>query len=156
MKELIENAFRIHRSVMAQMPTGTGKTVLLASVVEYFLREHSNCNVWIVAPRREMVSKIKDTLNKFLLNFCFSNHPVPLSKEGSTSTPSPSSSEGGYVTALRCSEPLRYKVGGPIKGLARLCGMGPHGMVIHILYKYRTAALYFLPGTLYAKLSQSS
>ena len=29
------------------------------------------------------------------------------------------------VTALRCSEPLRYKVGGPIKGLARLCGMGP-------------------------------
>ena len=31
------------------------------------------------------------------------------------------------VTALRCSEPLRYKVGGPIKGLARLCGMGPHG-----------------------------
>jgi len=31
------------------------------------------------------------------------------------------------VTALRCSEPLRYKVGGPIKGLARLCGMGPPG-----------------------------
>ena len=29
------------------------------------------------------------------------------------------------VTALRCSEPLRYKVGGPIKGLARFCGMGP-------------------------------
>ena len=29
------------------------------------------------------------------------------------------------VTALRCSEPLRYKVGGPIKGLAILCGMGP-------------------------------
>ena len=31
------------------------------------------------------------------------------------------------VTALRCSEPLRYRVGGPIKGLAILCGMGPHG-----------------------------
>ena len=31
------------------------------------------------------------------------------------------------VTALRCSEPLRYKVGGPIKGLAMLCGMGPPG-----------------------------
>ena len=31
------------------------------------------------------------------------------------------------VTALRCSEPLRYKVGGPIKGLAKLCGMGPQG-----------------------------
>ena len=115
MKERIEKALRLHRSVMAQMPTGTGKTVLLASVVESFLREHSNCNVWIVAHRGELVSQIKDTLNKFLLNFSFSNHPVPLSKEGSTSTPSPSSSEGGDVTALRCSEPLRSKVGGPSK-----------------------------------------
>ena len=115
MRERIEKALRLHRSVMAQMPTGTGKTVLLASVVESFLREHSDCNVWIVAHRRELVSQIKDTLNKFLLNFSFSNHPVPLSKEGSTSTPSPSSSEGGDVTALRCSEPLRSKVGGPSK-----------------------------------------
>ena len=115
MKERIEKALRLHRSVMAQIPTGTGKTVLLASVVESFLREHSNCNVWIVAHRRELVSQIKDTLNKFLLNFIFSNHPVPPSKEGSTSTPSPSSSEGGDVTALRCSEPLRSKVGGASK-----------------------------------------
>ena len=29
------------------------------------------------------------------------------------------------VTALRCSEPLRSKVGGPSKVFARLCGMGP-------------------------------
>ena len=29
------------------------------------------------------------------------------------------------VTALRCSEPLRYKVGGPSKVFAILCGMGP-------------------------------
>ena len=127
MKERIEKALRLHRSVMAQMPTGTGKTVLLASVVESFLREHSNCNVWIVAHRRELVSQIKDTLNKFLLNFSFSNHPVPLSKEGSTSTPSPSSSEGGDVTALRCSEPLRSKVGGPKRSSPWLCGMGPPG-----------------------------
>ena len=44
-----------------------------------------------------------------------SNHPVPLSKEGSTSHPSPLSSEGRDVTALRCSEPLRSKDGGPSK-----------------------------------------
>ena len=87
MKERIEKALRLHRSVMAQMPTGTGKTVLLASVVESFLREHSNCNVWIVAHRRELVSQIKDTLNKFLLNFIFSNHPVPPSKEASKPSP---------------------------------------------------------------------
>ena len=31
------------------------------------------------------------------------------------------------VTALRCSEPLRSKVGGASKPCARLCGMGPPG-----------------------------
>ena len=64
MKERIEKALRLHRSVMAQMPTGTGKTVLLASVVESFLREHSDCNVWIVAHRRELVSQIRETIQR--------------------------------------------------------------------------------------------
>ena len=46
----------------------------------------------------------------------FSNHPVPLSKKGSTFSPSPSSSGSGDVTApSRCSEPLRSKDGGPSK-----------------------------------------
>ena len=46
----------------------------------------------------------------------FSNYPVPLSKEGSTAFPKPLSPQGtGGVTALRCSEPLRYKDGGPSK-----------------------------------------
>ena len=102
MKERIEKALRLHRSVMAQMPTGTGKTVLLASVVESFLREHSNCNVWIVAHRRELVSQIKDTLNKFLLNFSFSKITPSLFtiKEGSTSHPDPLSSGAREETAL--------------------------------------------------------
>ena len=34
MKERIEAAFRSYQSVMAQMPTGTGKTILLAEVVK--------------------------------------------------------------------------------------------------------------------------
>ena len=67
MKERIEKALRLHRSVMAQMPTGTGKTVLLASVVESFLREHSDCNVWIVAHRRELVSQIRETIQRVFL-----------------------------------------------------------------------------------------
>ena len=72
-------------------------------------------------------------------------HPSSLTlKGGSTAFPKPlfnglytpfgSPVSGGQkpqgtrdVTALRCSEPLRYKVGGPIKGLARLCGLGPPG-----------------------------
>ena len=131
MKERIEKALRLHRSVMAQMPTGTGKTVLLASVVESFLREHSNCNVWIVAHRRELVSQIRETIERVfsktpsLLYKDFSNHPVNSSKitpslftlkEGSTSHPDPLTLRGeGGNRPTRCSEPLRSKDGGPSK-----------------------------------------
>ena len=131
MKERIEKALRLHRSVMAQMPTGTGKTVLLASVVESFLREHSNCHVWIVAHRRELVSQIRETIQRVfsktpsLLYKDFSNHPVNSSKitpslftlkEGSTSHPDPLTLRGeGGNRPTRCSEPLRSKDGGPSK-----------------------------------------
>ena len=113
MKERIEKALRLHRSVMAQMPTGTGKTILLASVVESFLREHSNCHVWIVAHRRELVSQIRETIQRVFSK----THPSSLTlKGGSTAFPKPLSPQGtGDVTALRCSEPLRSKVGGPSK-----------------------------------------
>ena len=134
MKERIEKALRLHRSVMVQMPTGTGKTVLLASVVESFLREHSNCNVWIVAHRRELVSQIRETIERVFskthpssltIKEDFSNHPVNSSKitpslftlkEGSTSHPDPLTLRGeGENRPTRCSEPLRSKVGGPSK-----------------------------------------
>ena len=128
MKSRIEKALRLHRSVMAQMPTGTGKTVLLASVVESFLREHSNCNVWIVAHRRELVSQIRETIERVFSKITPSlftikegnfskTHPSSLTlKGGSTAFPKPLSPQGtGDVTALRCSEPLRSKVGGPSK-----------------------------------------
>ncbi len=152
MKERIEKALRLHRSVMAQMPTGTGKTVLLASVVESFLREHSNCHVWIVAHRRELVSQIRETIQRVFFEsprpslakegFFSKTHPqwslhplrFPRSrgtetsltlKGGSTAFPKPLSPQGtGDVTALRCSEPLRSKVGGPSKvSPDRLCGV---------------------------------
>ena len=134
MKERIEKALRLHQSVMAQMPTGTGKTVLLASVVESFLREHSNCNVWIVAHRRELVSQIRETIERVFskthpfsltIKEDFSNHPVNSSKitpslftlkEGSTShlglLPSGKKRE---TAPPRRSEPLRSKVGGASK-----------------------------------------
>ena len=128
MKERIEKALRLHRSVMAQMPTGTGKTVLLASVVESFLREHSNCNVWIVAHRRELVSQIRETIERVFSKITPSlftlkegnfskTHPSSLTlKGGSTSHPDPLSSGAREETAPpRRSEPLRSKVGGPSK-----------------------------------------
>ena len=113
MKERIEKALRLHRSVMAQMPTGTGKTVLLASVVESFLREHSNCNVWIVAHRRELVSQIRETIERVFSKITPSLFTL---KEGSTSHPDPLSSGAREETAPpRRSEPLHSKVGGPSK-----------------------------------------
>ena len=49
-------------------------------------------------------------------------------KEGSTFLTKPLFPQGREdVTALRCSEPLRSKVGGPSKVCARLCGLGPPG-----------------------------
>ena len=113
MKERIEKALHLHRSVMAQMPTGTGKTVLLASVVEAFLREHSNCNVWIVAHRRELVSQIRETIERVFSKITPSLFTI---KEGSTSHPDPLTLRGeGGNRPTRCSEPLRSKVGGPSK-----------------------------------------
>ena len=59
----------------------------------------------------------------------FSNHPVPLSKEGSTFSPSPSSSESGDVTAPSwCSEPLRSKDGGPSKVSPNCAGWDRRGV----------------------------
>ena len=127
MKERIEKALRLHRSVMAQMPTGTGKTVLLASVVESFLREHSNCNVWIVAHRRELVSQIRETIQRVFSK----THPSSLTlKGGSTAFPKPLSPQGtGDVTAPpRRSEPLRSKVGGPSKVSPDCAGWNRLGM----------------------------
>ena len=147
MKERIEKALRLHRSVMAQMPTGTGKTVLLASVVESFLREHSNCNVWIVSHRRELVSQIRETIQRVFskthpssltIKEDFSNHPVNSSKitpslftlkEGSTSHPDPLTLRGeGGNRPTRCSEPLRSKVGGPSKVSPDCAGWDRLGM----------------------------
>ena len=142
MKERIEKALRLHRSVMAQMPTGTGKTVLLASVVESFLREHSNCNVWIVAHRRELVSQIRETIGRVFSKITPSlftlkegnfskTHPSSLTlKGGSTAFPKPLSPQGtGDVTAPpRRSEPLRSKVGGPSKVSPDCAGWDRLGM----------------------------
>ena len=65
MKERIEKALRLHRSVMAQMPTGTGKTYLLTAVIDSFVSNNPMEKVWIVAHRKELVSQIDETVRKF-------------------------------------------------------------------------------------------
>ena len=79
----------------------------------------------------------------------FSNHPVPLSKEGSTSHPSPLSSEERDVTALWCSEPLRYKDGGPSKVSPDCAGWDRLGVVQEEfkelgLWKFAGAIMYIM------------
>ena len=79
MKERIEAAFRSYQSVMVQMPTGTGKTVLLAEVVKSEERRVKNPDgekseklkvknpcVWIIVHRRELVEQIKASLTASL------------------------------------------------------------------------------------------
>ena len=72
----IEDAFVTHQSVMVQMPTGTGKTVLLSEVVKSEERRVKNPCVWIVVHRRELVEQIKETLAKQLDSSLF---PFPFS-----------------------------------------------------------------------------
>ena len=66
MKERIDTAFRSYQSVMVQMPTGTGKTVLLSEVVKSEERRVKNPWVWIVVHRRELVEQIMKTLDTML------------------------------------------------------------------------------------------
>ena len=133
MVKRVQEAFKHHDAVMVQMPTGTGKTMVLANIVFSFL-EKSNNPIWIVAHRRELVSQIKETIFSKITPSLFTL------KEGSTAFPKPlfslrrlaalgkvqasllcthlhnlSPQGTGDVTALRCSEPLRSKVGGPSK-----------------------------------------
>ena len=59
-------AFRSYQSVMVQMPTGTGKTVLLAEQVKSEERRVKNPCVWIVVHRRELVEQIRETLETMM------------------------------------------------------------------------------------------
>ena len=85
--EKVNEAFEAHRSVMMQMPTGTGKTVVLASLVKQYpgksmeLRERSlekrennskldtisyqRCQVLIVAHRIELIDQIGEHLRGY-------------------------------------------------------------------------------------------
>ena len=72
----VNEAFAAHRSVMMQMPTGTGKTVVLASLVRQFVdsdgsvsmsgaEDERGCSVLIVAHRIELVEQTGAFLRRF-------------------------------------------------------------------------------------------
>ena len=72
----VNEAFAVHRSVMMQMPTGTGKTVVLASLVRQFVdsdgsvsmsgaEDERGYSVLIVAHRIELVEQTGAFLRRF-------------------------------------------------------------------------------------------
>ena len=60
----IEKAFESFRSVMVQMPTGTGKTHVIAAVTKsYISKGHV---VFVIAHRRELVAQAENTLQLYI------------------------------------------------------------------------------------------
>ena len=74
----IEDVFVTHQSVMVQMPTGTGKTVLISEVVKREERRVRNPHVWIVVHRRELVEQIRETLETMMSSFSTSGTTLSL------------------------------------------------------------------------------
>ena len=64
-KEHILSFGERHCNIIVQMPTGTGKTHLLASIIYDHLKEEQSQCVWIVAHRRELVEQIEETVARY-------------------------------------------------------------------------------------------
>lgn len=54
--------------MMVQMPTGTGKTVVMAATVKWFCETHEG-DVWIIAHRKELVEQARQTVDRFFEYF---------------------------------------------------------------------------------------
>ena len=72
--ESVREAFKKHRSVMMQMPTGTGKTVVLASLVQQYLDNSlelrdQHCQVLIVAHRIELTEQMGEHLKRYGIEY---------------------------------------------------------------------------------------
>ena len=72
--ESVREAFKKHRSVMMQMPTGTGKTVVLASLVQQYLDKSLelrdlHCQVLVVAHRIELTEQMGEHLKRYGIEY---------------------------------------------------------------------------------------
>ena len=66
----VSEAFEHHRSVMVQMPTGTGKTMVLAELVKRLMMRDEGLKILIVAHRRELIEQIKATIKRMKMDSC--------------------------------------------------------------------------------------
>ena len=60
---------KVGNSVMVQMPTGTGKTYVMAAVVKWFLEKYEKGEVWLIAHRKELVEQMQQTMDRFCLEY---------------------------------------------------------------------------------------
>lgn len=58
------DAFNNQRSIMLQMPTGTGKTHVFCEIAKHFYKNHKG-RVLVLAHRNELIHQIKDRMNRF-------------------------------------------------------------------------------------------
>ena len=121
----VREAFARHRSVMVQMPTGTGKTVVLASFLNEELRmkseewasaakaneEWASAKVLIVAHRRELIEQIKETIKKMVAPLPPSEGMAPL-PPGEGMAPLPPG--GGIV--VESIQTISRRIGNPPSG----------------------------------------
>ena len=64
----VREAFEHHRSVMVQMPTGTGKTMVQAELVKQLMMKDEGVRILIVAHRRELIEQIKATIKRMKMD----------------------------------------------------------------------------------------
>ena len=60
----VREALEKHRSVMMQMPTGTGKTVVLAEMVKRLRMKDEGLRILIVAHRIELIEQTGEHLER--------------------------------------------------------------------------------------------
>lgn len=64
-KACVQLSLKGYRSIMCQMPTGTGKTVVLSSIIKDYLYKNENNFVLVVAHRKEILEQIYETLQNY-------------------------------------------------------------------------------------------
>ncbi|MFV0397767.1 MAG: DEAD/DEAH box helicase family protein [Bacteroidales bacterium] len=63
-KEKIYRAWDIHRSVMLQMPTGTGKTILFSAIIKEIELYYNTSKILVIAHREELIDQISSSLRE--------------------------------------------------------------------------------------------
>ena len=117
----IARALGKHKSVLAQSPTGSGKTVMLAYLIERYLKKFPNNAVFICVHRFELVAQTANKLTAIGLN----SFPIVA---GTSAVPR---GQGIYICMTETLNNLKDKIGfGPDLLIIDECHVGNHFKII--------------------------